>query len=808
MQTLWQDVRYAVRGLRNAPGLAVTVVLTLALGLGAVTAMLAIVDCVLVRPVALSHADRLVSFSHIANGKADQQMLYSDLEPLRTGVGGFAAVAASSTQLIPMTTSDGSRVGLATRVSADFFAVGGVAARMGRVLGAADAHAPVTVVTDAFWQDTLHGNPHVLGSTIRLKDRLFTVVGVMPPGFSMPGVMKGPIVYVPLVLDAKGADQDGVDRTGFLARVKPGVSMASATAEARAVYARGHGAPGESRGELVLRPDQQFVTEDEQPALLALLGACALLLLIACANSANLQIARGIRRTGEMGVRAALGASRGRLARQIATESVTISLLGAALGLSLAYTALHAIRAAYGLRFTRFDELTVNPSVFLACALLAITAGVLASLAPSWRAARDAGSFHGSLATRATRRSRLSGSLVALEIALTCVLLITAGLFIRSYRALAQAPFGFDARHVTAINLLPNNAEPNGAALKQTYDRLLGRLAAIPGVEAAATETSLPYSRFMIDWTSHFRFAGQPERDGNLIHLSLISAGFERTLAMPVRQGRGILPSDVLGARPVCLVSEGFARRFLHGQQVLNRTVVFTSKDPEAEKDSLFKTARTIVGVLPDEVRDRSPAIVLIPYAQVPADSDAARFLFGMAPQFAVRSSLPQAALERQLRTALKDAAPEMAEMQISPLEANIVKTFENQQLALRIASGFGLLALALAAVGIYGVLAFSVAERTREIGIRMALGSTRGGAMRFVLRQAATMVAFGLAAGLLCAWPAGHAVRAFLFGVTPLDPVTVGAAVVALLLVGASAAVIPAWRAAQVDPTEALRRE
>ncbi len=808
MQTLRQDLRYTLRGLRNAPGFAVTAILTLALGIGAATSMLAVVDCVLIRPVALPHAERIVSFSHIANGKPDQQMLYTDLESLRSGVKGFAAVAASSGQLAPITTVDGSRTGLTVTVSPDFFAVAGVQARMGRVLNAADAHTPVAVITDAFWQDTLHGNPHVLGSAIQIKKQAFTIIGVMPPGFSMPQVLRGPIVYLPLILNAKGEDQNALSSTGFLARLKPGVTIALAMSQAKAVYAHNQSEPGENRGELILRPYRELVTEDEQPALLALLGACALLLLIACANSANLQIARGLTRTGEMSVRAALGASRGRLARQIATESVTISFLGAALGLAFASTSLQVLRATYGQRFPRFDELAINPSVFAACALLALVAGILASLAPAWNTVRSIGSVQASLANKTTQRSRLSGLLITLEIALTFVLLITAGLFIRTYRALVQAPFGFNAQHVTTMTLLPNNAELSGAALKQTYDRLLARLTIIPGVEAAATGMSLPYSRYMVDWTSQFRFAGQPERDGNLTHIAFISSGYERTLGMHVRQGRGLLASDVLGARPVCVISEGFAHRFLHGQAVLGRTLLFTSKDPEAAKDSFFKTPLTVVGVLPDEVEDRSPAIILVPYQQISADTDVAKFLFGAAPQFAVRSPLPQAILERELRLALKDAAPDFAEMQMGPLTESITKAFENQQLALRLASGFGLVALLLAAVGIYGVLAYSVAGRTREIGIRMALGSSRQGAMLLVIKQAAAMALAGLALGLAGAWPAGRAVKAFLFGVPPFDPLTLTLAALLLLTVCTAAAAIPAYRATQVDPIEALRTE
>ncbi len=811
MRTLIADLRYALRQLRNAPVYALTAVLTLALGLGAATAMLAIVDCVLIRPVPLPHAERLVTLNQIVKGRHQHYIRSQDIEALQTKVKSFAGVAAYSSLPAPVSTSDGTRIAFNIAVLPGFFDVPGIAAHLGRVPTLKDGSDPLAVVSDAFWRDNIHGNPRAVGSRITVEGRPLTIAGVMPAGFKFPGAENGTLVFTPLLLNAKGLDVNNFSSLSVIARLKPGVTSAVALAEAKAVYA--HGAPlkNEERGELSFAPYRDSVIGDVQPKLLALLGACALLLLIACANSANLQIARATNRISEMSVRAALGASRGRLFQQVVTESVTVSLLGASLGLMLATAILYGLRAAYSLQFPRFDELALHPASFAACALLATATGVLAALAPAWNVMQTANGLPLSQSAKVTRRSRLSGSLVAVEIALTCVLLVVAGLFLRTFVALQQAPLGFDPKHVTAVSLMPLNPKEDNAALKQTHARLLDRLGSLPGVEAAAAQVSLPFSNFNISINSTFKITGQPAHKEDQALVSLLSADYARTLRAPAVTGRSFSKSDNAGSQPVCMVNEAFARRYLKGKRTVGNTVELVNDSTDGTDDRLFKTPVAVVGVAPDEtgsLGEQPDPTLFLPYAQSPVNGPMDHFLFGISPQFAIRSSLPQATLERELRAAIKDTAPDMAEMQIGSLDGNIAATLIQKKLALRLAGGFGLLALVLAAVGIYGVLSSSVAQRTREIGIRMALGSTRQGAMLLVLRQAAAMVALGLVAGLACAWPAGRAVRSFLFGVTPLDPVTLLTATLALLFVCACAAAIPAWRATQVDPVIALRTE
>jgi predicted permease len=668
-------------------------------------------------------------------------------------------------------------------------------------------------VSDAFWRETLHADPHVLGTTVKVGTRPVTIVGVMPAGFAFPQYAQGAVLYTPRLVDASGKDEHGFNSASVAVRLKPGVAPDAALAELRAIFAHS-GKPGDkSHGTLTWRPYKESVTGDERPALLMLLGACGLLLAIACVNSANLQIARGAARTGEMQVRSALGAGRARLLQQIVTESVTVSAIGAGLGLGLAWALLRWASSSYGERFPRFDELALHPAAFAGCALVAVAVGVLAAVAPALGVLRSTGVRAAAQARPVTRRSRLTGALVAVEIALTCVLLTTAGLLLRTFRALEQQPLGFDPHHLVEITLMPVNPKMDGAALQQTYTRLLDRLNGLPGVEAATTQTALPFSDFGIEMESVLRIVGRPIKPNDAVAISLIDAGYSRAMGVPVLEGRGFTPSDGAGTQPVCLVNQAFVREHFGGHAALGSAVEFVNEAKDGSDGRLIKASMTIVGVIPDMVAGSNLAyqpwpVLLLDYKQVPAGAGELRFMMGLAPQFAVRSSLPLETLQTEIRAALKQSAPEMAEMRIAPVDTSIAASLANQRLALWLAGGFGVVALLLASVGLYGVLAYAVAQRTREIGIRMALGSSREQAMRLVMTQAAGMVALGLALGCAGSWPAGRAVRALLFGVHALDPLTLVLVAVALLAVCAVAAAVPARRAASVDPMQALRSE
>ena len=812
LERLLQDLRYALRGLKNAPGYAMTVVLTLALGLGSVTAMLAIVDTVLLRPVALPHPEQLV----MLYGRAHQDgrtyaLSYPKIDALRHDTRSFTAVGGYNTMVKPVGTSDGTRMAVLTEVTPQFFKMLDVRAKLGRVLGDADEKASVAMVSAVFWKDWLHGDPKVIGSTIKLSGQLRTVIGVLPEGIHFPLGTEAPMVYVPISAGTLGeAGMFSGDAATVMARMKPGVSPQQALADASSVFAHSQTAPGAEHDTLEMRSYKNYLTGDMQRPLLALLGGVGILLLISCANAANLQIARATGRMPEMNVRSALGASFGRLLQQVATESAVLSLIGAMLGGALAYALIGAVRAGYGSRFARFDELTVHPEVFAISAALALLAGVVASLAPALGIRRH--TDVGLMTKRATQRSRLPGLLVALQIALTCVLLVTSGLFVRTLRALQEVKLGFDPRGVTSMVLMPEDQHIAPEAARQTVARLLERFGALPGVESATMQSSLPFSNFNVSLNGRTDVNGRVFHDGDTAFYSLVSANFVRASGIHLLRGRGFMPEDDSSGAAVILVNQAFVDKFLTGRDPLGTSIMMHRDPGDKDSDMPFTSAMTVVGVVENELQGGDlgapfEPMVYLDYLQLPSSSGFTS-LFSMVSQFAVRSTLPQAVVDKELRAAIKEVAPNMTELGLQPMSDAISGSLQQRRLALRMAAGFGGVALILSAIGIYGVLAYSVSLRRREIGVRMALGSSRAGVVRLVFQQAGKMVLLGLVPGAAAAWAAGHGLKSFLFGVRALDLSTLGTVAAVLLLVCAMAAAIPALRAAEVDPMEALRAE
>ena len=809
-RSVFADVRYALRGLRNAPGYTATVVLTLALGLGAVTALLAIVDSVLLRPVALPEPKQLVMVAREVRGERNYSLGYRQIDALDRETRSFSAVSGYNSLPRPVGAADGARIAVVMRVTPNFFRMVGVRARLGRLLNDADGSAPVAVVSSVFWRERLHADPGAVGSLIRVAGRAMTVVGVAPAGFHFPQNLDGPSGYVPVHLNAKGEDEDQMDSAWVVGRLRPGVKVQQALAEADSVYAHADRGPAADRGRLLLQSYASFLTGDVQPALFALLGGAGILLLIACGNAANLQIARATGRMAEMQVRSALGASAGRLLQQMVTESAVVSLLGAGLGALLAYGVVRGVRVAYGQQFARFDELAVRPGVFLACAVLALLAGALAAAAPALGVRRHT-TITGTTTARATRRSRIPGALVALQLALTCVLLVVTGLFVRTFRALQEVKLGFDPHGVTSVVLMPENPNQSAQMTRQTDTRLLERFAALPGVASATIQSSIPFSNFSVTLNGTTEVDGRAYKDGDTANYSLVSNNFVQASGMHLLRGRGFLPQDDASGALVCLVNEAFVQKFLRQRNPLGATLRAHRNPGDKDEDLVWQGGMTVVGVLENELQGALGApfapMVYMDYRQVPSTS-VVMPVFNLVSEFAVRSTLPQTTVENELRAAMRQVAPEMAEMNMAAMEEAMAQSLTERRLALRLVSSFGAMALLLAAIGIYGVLAYAVAQRRREIGIRMALGSSRAGATQLVLRQAAVMVSCGVVLGGAAAWPAGVAVKRFLFGVRALDPATLGAVATGLLLVCAMAAAVPAWRATRVDPMEALRTE
>jgi predicted permease len=808
---VWADVSYAFRGLKGAPGYAVALVLTLSLGLGAATTMLAIVNSVLLRPLALLHPEQLVVLLHELHGNNGNGFSFEQIRALNERLKLFTAVSGYSSMPRPVSTPDGSQIAIVTRVSLNFFRMLGAQARLGRMFTEADKAAPVAVVSDAFWRGRMHSDPRAVGSTIKIVGEPYIIVGIAPQGIHFPQNLDGEQVYAPEKMISQRQDSDLNDSVSVAARIQPGISIQQAQEEARTLFSRIDGGSGSDRGTVLLQPYQSYLTGDVRPALLSLFGGGVILLLIACGNAANLQIARGAGRISEMNVRSALGASRSRLLQQIATESVVVSMLGAAFGLFLSYGIVREIRSVYGQRFPRFDELAIHTSTFFLCALLAAIVGVLASVAPALNILRHAGMLRGA-STRTATRSRIPGALVVAQIALTCVLLIVTGLFVRTFHALKSVGLGFEPHGVTSMVLMPASPHLSPEVSRELDRRLLERIAVLPGVTAAALQSSVPFSNFNVEMDATTEVNGRTFQKDDSARYSLVSSNFVQGIGMHLLRGRSLLPQDDGSGAVVCLVNEAFVRKFLQGRDPIGTSLRFHRNPGDKDSDMPVAGAMTVVGVLNDELQGgflgaQFQPMVYLDYRQLPANSPMAP-IFGFVSEFAIRSPLPQEVLNKELRTAVNEVAPEMAELSLRPMEQSIADSLGERRLALRMVSSFGIAALLLATLGIYGVLAYSVTQRRREIGIRMALGSSRGGATWLVTQQAATMFALGLVLGGLASFPAGQAIRSFLFGVHSLDPLTVAITAFVLVVVCTGAAAIPAWRAARVDPAEVLRAE
>lgn len=814
VENLLRDIRYAVRSLSAVPGYTATLVCTLTLGLGSVTAMLAIVDSVLLLPVNLPDPGRLVQIyaeDETQGFSASAHALsYAAIDALRRDTRSLVGASGYNMMARPVVTSDGARIDVLMEVTPDLFKTMGIAAKFGRVIGVGDANAPVAVVSDEFWHDRLNGDPKAIGAPITISGKQWTVIGVLPRGVHAPGNSGGPIVYLPISIGASGEDEFGIESAAVIGRLKDGVSIEQARTEAQSVFAHAGHTDAEQHRALMMRSYKDLVTGDLQRPLWALLGAALVLLLIACANTANLQIGRTASRIPEMAVRSALGAGLGRLLQQLLTENVLVSLLGAALGGGLSFIAVAAVRHAYANKYPRFDELSVHPLVLGAACVLAIAVGGVASLAPAKNIRRETGK--GLTQRNTTRKARLPGLLVTIQVALTCVLLVTSGLFVRTLRSLEDVKLGFDPRGVTTLVLMPANPQQDPQLSRQMETHLLWRFENLPGIQSVTTQTEIPFSAYNVTLHGTTDVAGRPFHKGDSAYYSLVSTSFVKTSGIHLLRGRGFLPMDESSGAIVALVNEAFVKMFLDGREPIGATLGFHREPGDTDADLPLTRPVSVVGMVENEVQGGDlgapyePMVYLDDLA-LPKTSFLSA-VFSMSAQYAVRSALPTATVAAELRTVVKQDAPTMVEMSLKPMQEDIAASLGQRRLALQLVAGFGMVALVLSAVGIYGALAYSVALRRREIGIRMALGSTRAAAAGLVAQQAGKMVLLGLVPGIVGAWAAGQAVRSFLYGVKALDAETLVAAGAVLLLVSAAAAFLPALRAAQVDPVETLRTE
>ena len=817
VETLLLDVRFAARQLRRSPGFTLIAILTLGLGIGANAAIFSVVNTVLLKPFAFDHADRVVMLretvremaaiapiwpdnaKHYLNWKAHSKSLenVAIYQP-----GGFSiGVGTDHPQIV---------TGL--MIAPSFFAVLHTEPVLGRSFlpeEATPGHSSVVILSWSAWQRYFQGDPDVIGRAFHVNGDESTVVGVLAPTFSFPntsvlpgeriGATPPPEIFTPLVLDTQHLSDQGDFNYLVIGRMWPGVTLSQAQSELEGMqesYAAALHLPNHLG--IAVIPLNKEVTGTVSDGLWLMLAGIGLVLLVACINLANLQLARAVAREREISIRFALGGSRRRLAQLAMLESLMLAFIGGALGCGIAFAGVKVFVAAAPTGMPRIHEVTVSlPVLFFAMALSVVTAVLFGTL-PALRAMRvNPKSLVQNQSTRVanTREGlRLRSALVGAEVACTVTLLIVTALVVRSFVRLITQQRDFAADHVTLaeVNLYNANygqAAPNYQAAQIAFlDRALEGLSQIPGVAKAAVTSAMPMAGE--SWIDALDRPDHPLPKGQnlLVNVRMISPGYRSTLEIPLLAGRDFEESDRSHAGSV-LISEQTARTAWPGEQAVGK------------RFELNGEVRTVVGIVADariNSLKQTASMVYMPYWEKPR----------WRLYFLVRSQLSTAALAEQIRSVIWKIDPQVPIPTLKSLDEQVNNSVETERFQTLLLASFGAAALALALLGVYGVLMYSVSTRGQEFGIRIALGSGRGALILLVLRQASYPVVGGILAGLGAAFVATRWVRSVLYDTKPGDPVAIAACILMILVVSAMAALIPARRAASVDPMRALRTE
>jgi putative ABC transport system permease protein len=805
---MFGDLKYALRMLVKSPGFAIIAILTLALGIGANSAIFSVIDAVMLRPLPFPKPNELVAVWSKVKGEMERETGslpdYVDLRDQSQTIDSMFAYTLASTIL---GTGNESRQMEGVATTSDIFRTLGVAPLLGRTFTRDEetANSLVAVLTHETWQRYFNSDPNIVGRQILLSLRSYTVLGVMPAGFKYP--VGGRCEYVmPLLPLVPNADKTrGGHFLRLVGRLKPGASVKEETAEVATIGARLEKQypdtdTGRTYYTIPLRDD---IVGDVRPALLTLVAAVVFVLLIACANVANLLLARATQRRREIGIRTALGASRARIVRQLVGEGLILALIGACGGLMLAWWGIDLLRVFGPRDVPRLDEIRVNAMVVTFTLVTAVLSTLLFAVIPALQVSRanvNEALQEGSRGAAGPESHRLRALLVVTQVALSMLLLVGAGLLIKSFSNLQSTDPGFEASRLLTLELALPRSKYMEAPDKQRefFDRLLTRVSALPGIEAASAVGPLPFSHN--ERTSSFWIAGTPDPGlGNhpyASHLTVMSNYFP-AMRIPLLAGRRIDDRDNKDAKPVIMVNEAFARRFFEGRNPLGQHIKIDRA--EKSKEVLYE----IVGVVGNSHHD-SLAIEALPEFYVPFAQDPDRWT-----TVVLRTSKEKlSGLDAAVRNGVHEIDPDVYVPKLEPMQNLIGTTLAQPRFNMLLLGCFAAAAMILAAIGIYGVIAYSVAQRTREIGIRMALGAQKIDMLTMVLRQSLTIVAIGIATGLAGALGVTRLMRALLFGVTANDVTTYAVVVLLLGVAALLASYLPARRAMAVDPMVALRYE
>jgi putative ABC transport system permease protein len=805
IETVARDLTYAMRLVRRSPGFTAVVVLTLALGIGANTAISSLLDGVLLRPLPYPEQDRLITIGEWSEQVPEMSISYPDFLDWRARQTSFTAIGVSSGQSFNYDGESSTERLAGLLASHDLSTALGITALRGRLFSAEDdkpGAERTVIISEGFWKRSFGGRESAIGEKIRLNKEVYTIIGVLPDAFQFPGAPTE--VWAPVGLWGDRY-RDRWNHSGLyaVARLKPGVTFAQGCAEMRTIVGQlAREYPATNTGvSVVTQMFADSVFGGVRPMLFVLLGAAGFVLLIACTNVANLQLAKAHARGREFAVRSALGAGRGRVVRQLLVESVLLGLLGCAVGLALGAWAIGVLRTALPASIPRLQEIDLNTWVLAFSVGLSLLTSIVFGLVPAMLMGRQNPRevlAQDGRAGGATHSHRWRAALMIGEFALTCLLLVGASLMLRTLGNLHHANPGYATGHIVTFGWdLPDEAYPNPAQRLPLIERALERLAVVPGAAKVALVNPLPLSGQGNQ--SYYYVEGTPSPESGKLppaERTEINGDYFRTLGIALLSGRTFSRADQPQSQRVAIVDRMFAEKCFHGQNPIGKRFAYGGR-PMKDSDWL-----QIVGVVAhvenNGLGGPSREQTYIPFTQNPPS--------GMT--FAVRTDGDPASLAPALRGAMREVSSSLPIFNVYTMDELFAASISSQSLTVLLLGAFAAIALLLAAVGLYGVLSYGVGQRTREIGVRMALGARSSSVVSLVLRNGLKLAGIGLALGLLAALGLTQFLRGVLYGVSAFDPVSFAAVAGVLTGVGILACWLPARRAAKVDPMVALRSE
>ena len=808
MHSIVSDVRFAIRTLIKRPGFAAVAVATLALGIGANTAVFSLVHKVVLRALPFEQPDELVRIWSRNPGEGRERYFTSPLSffEWQARAERFESMAAVWRTEATLTDDEGTAVRLkAMYTTVDWFDVLGVAPEIGRTFGAEDAvwNNPIIILSYGFWQSRFGGNPDVVGRAVRIDGKPSTILGVIPRGRAL-------LEEADIWVGFEPPRQQPANYMDVIARLRPGMTVDVARADlVRVAAGLQEEFPRALRNWTIdLAPLHEVVVGDVRPALLIIFGTTGLVLLIACANVANLLLARTEARFREIALRTALGAGRGRLVRQLLTESFVLATAGGVVGLGVAYGGLRTLTALVPATLPRFEGVTIDGMLLLAALTASVVTGVLFGLAPALQFARA--DIQPDLKAGGSRsvgpgHARLRNGFVVAQLALAVTVAIGAGLLVKSFANLRSTDPGFNPEGVLTFELnLTSGDYPSLQNVADTYDRLLQSVAALPGVRSAGMTSSLPLAE-PLDYLLEVIVIGKPSLpsgENPAAWYRQVSAGFFETMGIPIIRGRAFGDADRADAPAVVIINRAAARVLFDSEEDPVGRRVRSIAGGFGPLGRILNGESEIVGVV-DDVRYGNLRTATAPSLYFPAPQAPFRRM-----TVALRTVGDPAGLTQPVRRQIAMLDANLPIGKVATMQDALERSLSRDRFSMVLIGVFGIVALALAAIGIYGVLSYMVVQRTRELGIRMALGATRADVVTYVMGQSATLIAVGLGVGVVTSLFATRAMAAQLYGVRATDPLTFLAVAVLLAAVALLASYVPAVRATRVDPLTALKYE